>query len=326
MGRRNKGRDVSGIILIDKPLGDSSNHLLQKVKRLFNAKKAGHTGALDPLATGMLPLCLGEATKFSQYLLDSDKTYQTTAKLGIRTTTSDADGEVVSTKPVALSEETIRSAVAGFKGKSKQMPSMYSALKYQGQPLYKYAREGIEVPRKIRDIEVFSIEILDIREDEIDMEIHCSKGTYIRTIVDDLGEILGCGAHVSMLRRTAVAHYPTEKMMTFDELVLIFEQLKEKHGITSEDEEPDLTAVYQVLDAMLLPVDSAVINIPVVKLGEFHSKLFSNGQTVECKPTELEGDAPMVRVKSEDKELFLGMGSLVESNRVKPVRIVNLTS
>ena len=196
MAKRRKGRPINGVLLLDKPYEMSSNHALQAVKRIYFAQKAGHTGALDPLATGMLPICLGEGTKFSQYLLDTDKTYQVTAKLGIRTTTSDAGGEVVSEKDVNVSDEQLLQALDTFRGTTKQVPSMYSALKHQGQPLYKYAREGIEVPREARDITVLTLELLRFEHDEVELNIHVSKGTYIRTIVDDLGELLGCGAHV----------------------------------------------------------------------------------------------------------------------------------
>ncbi len=205
MARRPKGRLVDGIVLLDKDTGMSSNFALQRVKRIYNAAKAGHTGALDPLATGMLPICLGEATKFSQHLLDADKRYLVTAKLGERTDTSDSDGEVVQTRPVEFSMTQLEEALEHFRGDSMQVPSMYSALKYQGQPLYKYAREGKEVPREARPIHVYELKFISLENDELTLDIHCSKGTYIRTIVDDLGEMLGCGAHVIMLRRTQVA-------------------------------------------------------------------------------------------------------------------------
>ncbi|MBB1440781.1 tRNA pseudouridine(55) synthase TruB, partial [Shewanella sp. SG41-4] len=199
MARRPKGRFIDGIVLLDKDTGMSSNFALQRVKRFFNANKAGHTGALDPLATGMLPICLGEATKFSQHLLDSDKRYLVTAKLGQRTDTSDSDGEVVQTRPVNFTQELLDEKLSFFRGTTQQIPSMYSALKYQGQPLYKYAREGIEVPRESRPITVFELNFIKLEGDELTLDIHCSKGTYIRTIIDDLGEMLGCGAHVIML-------------------------------------------------------------------------------------------------------------------------------
>ncbi|GAM71927.1 tRNA pseudouridine synthase B [Vibrio sp. JCM 19236] len=175
MARRRKGRPVNGVILLDKPTGISSNDALQKVKRIFFAEKAGHTGALDPLATGMLPICLGEATKFSQYLLDSDKRYRTIAKLGERTNTSDSDGEVVETRPVNVTEELLQECIEKFRGTTDQVPSMFSALKYQGKPLYEYAREGIEVPRESRKITVYEINLIRFEGDEVELEVHCSK-------------------------------------------------------------------------------------------------------------------------------------------------------
>lgn len=227
MARRSKGRFIDGIVLLDKATGMSSNFALQRVKRFFNANKAGHTGALDPLATGMLPVCLGEATKFSQHLLDSDKRYLVTAKLGQRTDTSDSDGEVVQTRPLEFTEAQLMSALEHFRGDTLQVPSMYSALKYQGQPLYKYAREGIEVPREARPITVFELNFIGLEGDELTLDIHCSKGTYIRTIIDDLGEMLGCGAHVIMLRRTQVAHYPYDKMVTLEQLEALVAKAQE---------------------------------------------------------------------------------------------------
>ncbi|PTB84735.1 tRNA pseudouridine(55) synthase TruB, partial [Pseudidiomarina aestuarii] len=202
MGRRKSGRDVSGVILLDKPLAVTSNAALQQVRRFFNANKAGHTGALDPLATGLLPLCFGEATKVSHFALEADKTYQVTAQLGVRTTTSDAEGEVVSQQPVTVDEATIRSLLPEFEGEQSQSPSMYSALKYEGRPLYYYARLGIDVPRKTRTIHIRSIQFLDFSNDQLKLEVTCSKGTYIRTLIDDLGQRLGCGAHVAALHRT----------------------------------------------------------------------------------------------------------------------------
>ena len=187
---RRRGRDIHGVLLLDKPQGLSSNDALQKVKRLYNANRAGHTGALDPLATGMLPICLGEATKFSQYLLDSDKRYRVIAKLGQRTDTSDADGQIVQERPVNFTQAQLDAALDTFRGDIQQVPSMYSALKYQGKKLYEYARQGIEVPREARSITVYELQFIRWEGDELELEIHCSKGTYIRTITDDLGELL----------------------------------------------------------------------------------------------------------------------------------------
>ena len=251
---RRRGRDVHGVLLLDKPQGASSNDVLQKVKRLYNANRAGHTGALDPLATGMLPICLGEATKFSQYLLDSDKRYRVIARLGQRTDTSDADGQVVEERPLTFSPELLAAALDGFRGETQQVPSMYSALKYQGKKLYEYARQGIEVPRESRPITVY--ELLFIRHEgtELELEIHCSKGTYIRTIIDDLGEKLGCGAHVIFLRRLAVSKYPVERMVTLEQLQALVEQANAQ----------DIPAA-QLLDPLLMPMDS-----PASEIGRAH--------------------------------------------------------
>ena len=209
---RKRGRDIHGVFLLDKPQGMSSNDIMQKVKRIFQANKAGHTGALDPLATGMLPICLGEATKFSQFLLDADKRYLVTAKLGERTDTSDAEGQIVETREVKVKTPEILTALEQFRGDILQVPTMFSALKHNGKPLYEYARQGITVEREARPITIFELNFIEYNAPYLTLEVHCSKGTYIRTLVDDLGEALGCGAHVTMLRRTAVADYPTEKM------------------------------------------------------------------------------------------------------------------
>lgn len=271
MARRSKGRSVDGILLLNKPEGITSNKALQQAKGIYFAQKAGHTGALDPLATGMLPICFGEATKFSQFLLDIDKTYVVRAKLGERTTTSDSEGEVVSSKEVNVTHAQLSKEVADFLGESDQYPSMYSALKYEGKPLYKYAREGIEVPRKCRKINVYSITLDEFDEvsNEIQMTVHVSKGTYIRTIVDDLGEKLGCGAHVIMLHRSAVGHYPSDKMVTL-------EQLEEKlQQAQTEELSP---SVY--LDTLLLPIDTALVDLPVIEISHEQGLAFSHGQAV----------------------------------------------
>ena len=203
--RRNRGRPVNGIFLLNKPKGLSSNQALQRVKNLFAANKAGHTGSLDPLATGVLPICLGEATKFSQFLLDSDKHYRSTFTLGVSTDTGDCDGDVREEKDAStITQGQVLSAIEAFKGDIQQVPSMYSALKYNGQPLYKLARQGIVVEREARDITVFKYDVLDFRSGEkaeLDVEVHVSKGTYVRSLAEDLGAVLGCGAHVSSLHR-----------------------------------------------------------------------------------------------------------------------------
>jgi tRNA pseudouridine55 synthase len=308
MARRRKGRPVDGIILLDKPTGISSNDALQKVKRIFFAEKAGHTGALDPLATGMLPICLGEATKFSQFLLDSDKKYRVIAKLGIRTNTSDSDGDVVETRPVQVSEAQLIQCIEKFRGETDQVPSMFSALKYQGRPLYEYAREGIEVPRESRKITVYSIELLRYESDEVEMEVHCSKGTYIRTIVDDLGEMLGCGAHVTYLRRTAVAQYPGERMVTLDDLEAILEEARQ------QDVAPKV-----LLDPLLLPMDSAVQSLPEVNLISDLAEMVQKGQAVQVVGAPTNGS---VRLTAGDEKRFIGVGEMNDDGKIAPKRLV----
>ena len=308
MAKKRKGRPVNGILLFDKPLEISSNQALQKVKRIYFAQKAGHTGALDPLATGMLPICLGEGTKFSQFLLDTDKTYIVTAKLGIRTTTSDADGEVVSEKTVNVTKEQLNQAVDTFRGDTKQIPSMYSALKYQGQPLYKYAREGIEIPREARDITVYKLDVLRFEHDEVDMEIHVSKGTYIRTIVDDLGELLGCGAHVAMLRRVSVGSYPREKMVTIEQLESLLAQAQEE-GVPPS----------QYLDPLLLPMNTALVGMPKVTVDEMSKVYLRYGNPVQVAGAPVEG---LVQVYVDDTNEFLGVGQMNEDGLVAPKRII----
>ncbi|ANW24827.1 tRNA pseudouridine(55) synthase TruB [Vibrio coralliilyticus] len=307
MARRRKGRPIDGVILLDKPTGISSNDALQKVKRIYFAEKAGHTGALDPLATGMLPICLGEATKFSQFLLDSDKRYRVIAKLGERTNTSDSDGEVVETRPVDVDMTKLEACIDKFRGESDQVPSMFSALKYQGKPLYEYARQGIEVPREARKITVYEIILHRFEGDEVEMEVHCSKGTYIRTIVDDLGEMLGCGAHVTMLRRTAVANYPYEKMVTLEQLNELLEQA---HS--------DEVAPREVLDPLLLPVDTAVEDLPEVNLNAEQTDLVQHGQPVYVLGVP-EGT---LRMTSGDERTFIGVAELNDDGKVAPKRLV----
>ncbi|NQY63912.1 MAG: tRNA pseudouridine(55) synthase TruB [Alteromonadaceae bacterium] len=315
MAKRRKGRAINGILLLDKPYEMSSNHALQAVKRIYFAQKAGHTGALDPLATGMLPVCLGEGTKFSQFLLDTDKTYQVTAKLGIRTTTSDADGEVVAEKNVDVSLQQLNDALESFRGTTKQVPSMYSALKYQGKPLYKYAREGIEVPRESRDITVFNLDLSRFEGDEVDLDIHVSKGTYIRTIVDDLGELLGCGAHVAHLRRSAVGNYPTDKMVTLAHIEDLLEQAK------TQDIPPS-----ELLDPLLLPMNTAVDGMPVVYVDDMSANFLRHGNPVQAANTPLEGALQVYigeSAEDENKE-FIGVGFIDDDGLVAPKRIVVL--
>ncbi|CAE6915575.1 tRNA pseudouridine(55) synthase TruB [Vibrio sp. B1FLJ16] len=308
MARRRKGRPVNGVILLDKPTGISSNDALQKVKRIYFAEKAGHTGALDPLATGMLPICLGEATKFSQFLLDSDKRYRVIAKLGERTNTSDSDGEVVETRSVNVDLEKLEACIDKFRGESDQVPSMFSALKYQGKPLYEYARKGIEVPRESRKITVYEIVLHRFEGDEVEMEVHCSKGTYIRTIVDDLGEMLGCGAHVTMLRRTGVAKYPYEKMVTLEQLNELLEQAHRQE-----------IAPRELLDPLLMPMDTAVEDLPEVNLIPELADMVQHGQPVQVIGAATEGS---LRLTMGEERLFIGVGEMNDDGKIAPKRLV----
>ncbi|CAE6912304.1 Responsible for synthesis of pseudouridine from uracil- 55 in the psi GC loop of transfer RNAs [Vibrio sp. B1FLJ16] len=308
MARRRKGRPVNGVILLDKPTGISSNDALQKVKRIYFAEKAGHTGALDPLATGMLPICLGEATKFSQFLLDSDKRYRVIAKLGERTNTSDSDGEVVETRSVNVDLEKLEACIDKFRGESDQVPSMFSALKYQGKPLYEYARKGIEVPRESRKITVYEIVLHRFEGDEVEMEVRCSKGTYIRTIVDDLGEMLGCGAHVTMLRRTGVAKYPYEKMVTLEQLNELLEQAHRQE-----------IAPRELLDPLLMPMDTAVEDLPEVNLIPELADMVQHGQPVQVSGAATEGS---LRLTMGEERLFIGVGEMNDDGKIAPKRLV----
>ena len=299
---RKRGRDIHGVFLLDKPQGMSSNDIMQKVKRIFQANKAGHTGALDPLATGMLPICLGEATKFSQFLLDADKRYLVTAKLGERTDTSDAEGQIVETRDVKVKTPEILTALEQFRGDILQVPTMFSALKYNGKPLYEYARQGITVEREARPITIFELNFIEYNAPYLTLEVHCSKGTYIRTLVDDLGETLGCGAHVTMLRRTAVADYPTEKMLDWNALQALAEP-------------QDLS----LLDALLLPMDTAVAKLPALTLNESQAQGIGFGQRVKFdNPARLQGQ---VRLFSHENR-FLGVAVIDENNVIRPQRLV----
>ena len=299
---RKRGRDIHGVFLLDKPQGMSSNDIMQKVKRIFQANKAGHTGALDPLATGMLPICLGEATKFSQFLLEADKRYLVTAKLGERTDTSDAEGQIVETREVKVKTSEILTALEQFRGDILQVPTMFSALKHNGKSLYEYARQGITVEREARPITIFELNFIEYNAPYLTLEVHCSKGTYIRTLVDDLGEVLGCGAHVTMLRRTAVADYPTEKMLDWNALQALAE---------SQD--------LSLLDALLLPIDTAVAKLPTLTLNESQAQGVGFGQRVKFdNPNSLQGQ---VRLFSHENR-FLGVAVIDENNVIRPQRLV----
>lgn len=315
MARTRKGRAVNGIILLNKGLGLSSNHALQQVKRMFNAAKAGHTGALDPLATGMLPICLGEATKFSQFLLDTDKTYQVTAKLGVRTTTSDADGEVVETLPVNVTQAQLFAACEQFKGPIKQVPSMFSALKHQGKPLYFYARQGIDIPREARDITIFSLSIDRFAADEVDMTVHSSKGTYIRSLVDDIGQVLGCGAYVSKLHRTQVTDYPADKMLTMASLQALRDEIDSEADVLDDQ-------TFTAMDQLLMPMDSAVKTLDSAELDLIAEGFFRNGNPVNFVGTTDYPEDSLIRAYSKDSGLFLGVGFIDSDGKIAPKRSV----
>jgi tRNA pseudouridine55 synthase len=306
MGRRRAhGRNISGILLLDKPQGLTSNEALQRVKRLYQAAKAGHTGSLDPLATGLLPICLGGATKFSTFLLDADKRYRVRVHLGVTTTTADAEGEVVSTAPVdGIGEAHLREALKGFLGAIEQLPPMYSAVKHQGQRLYKLARQGIEVERTPRVVNVFGLDLRTVEMPDFELDVHCSKGTYVRTLAEDIGNALGCGGHVTALRRTGVGPYVESetRFVTLEEL----ERLADKEaGPAAADE-------------LLLPLESALGHCPPVRLSEDAAFYLRQGQAVLVPQAPTEG---LVRLYDPSRK-FIGVGYILEDGKVQPKRLL----
>lgn len=301
MTERRQRRPVSGVLLLDKPVGWTSNAALQAVKRLYQAAKAGHTGSLDPLASGLLPICLGEATKLSGFLLNADKGYRFTCRLGVTTTTGDAEGEVVAVRPVGpLSRESMEAALRRFVGTIRQIPPMYSALKHNGQPLYKLARKGMEVERAPREVTVRELRLLHLDDEEFECELRCSKGTYVRTLATDLGEMLGCGAHVTALRRTVVEPFDAARMVTLESLREWAEQ-----GLA-------------VLDTKLLPSDSAVTQWPAVRVGGDAAFYLRQGQPVLAPRAPSQG---WVRLY-QDEQRFFGIGEILDDGRVAPRRLL----
>ncbi len=308
MGRRkNKGRNLSGVLLLDKPQGGSSNHILQRVKRLFGAAKAGHTGSLDPLATGMLPVCFGEATKISAFLLDADKRYHLKCQLGVNTTTGDAEGEVIDTQDVsAISEADVKKVLPDFIGEISQVPPMYSAIKHNGERLYKLARKGIEVERKARQVTIYDIDYISLDWEQLsdqkrlilELEVHCSKGTYVRTLVEDIAKKLNCGAHITSLRRLSVGPYDGD-MLTIDQLEALAEQGEE------------------ALDSCLQPVDSGVSDWPDVHLTPDAAFYVQQGQAVMVPQAPTQG---WVRIYDQDH--FLGLGEIQDDGLVAPRRMI----
>lgn len=307
--RRNRGRSVNGMFLLDKPAGLSSNKALQRVKAIYDANKAGHTGSLDPLATGILPICLGEATKFSQFLLLSDKHYQSTFTLGVVTDTGDCDGsEVDRIDASGITRADVELAMDKFRGEIEQIPSMYSALKHQGQPLYKLVRQGLVVEREPRAVTVYRYEIIDFRpgvEAQLDVEVHVSKGTYVRSLAEDLGRALGCGGHVSALRRHRAGPFDESQIMTLDDL-----------------EEQSRCLGQQGLDGLLKPMDIAVGDRMAVELSSVVAGYFMLGQPVMSNQAFRNGqEGDIVRVFRDDGA-FLGIGEINQDGQVAPKRLV----
>ena len=292
-------RKLDGILLLDKPLGMSSNKALQEARFLFAAEKAGHTGSLDPLASGMLPLCFGEATKVSGFLLDADKRYVTTARFGYTSNTGDEEGDkqLVQAHP-NISSEKLEAVLAQFRGEIQQTPPMYSALKKDGQPLYKLARQGIEVERALRTVVIHELKLLDCSADTATLEVQCSKGTYIRSLVEDIGAALGVGAYVTSLRRTAVSPFNSLPMYSLATLLALKEQQER-------------------LDELLLPVDQALIHLPKLDLNEAESLLIQQGQKIILESNTQSGLYRLYK-KINEQAQFMGMGEV--SNNVLRVK------
>ena len=302
--RKKRGRDISGILILDKPAGLSSNQVLQRVKRIYNANKAGHTGSLDVPATGLLPICLGEATKVSAYLLDADKIYRARCKLGITTTTGDAAGEVLETKAVPnITKTDLKTVLQNFIGEIEQVPPMYSALKHNGKRLYELAYQGIEVKRNPRKISIYRLALLELSGDEFEIEVYSSKGTYIRTLAQDIGHELGCGAHIISLRRSGSGPFQEQQMVTLDQLEEIADKGSEK------------------LDSLLLPMDLALSDFPEVHLSEHVAYYLCQGQAVTAPGLPNEG---CLRIYNNFDQ-FIGLGEVTGDGRVAPKRLINLS-
>jgi tRNA pseudouridine55 synthase len=295
--RRPPRRRVDGVLLLDKPSGISSNDALQKAKRLFNAAKAGHTGTLDPLATGLLPLCFGEATKFAGELLHADKSYRATLRLGVTTDTADADGRVLDTRPVTVTEIELCEVVAGFAGDIEQIPPMYSALKRDGKPLYEYARAGIELEREPRRVSIHRLELLSLAGDEVVIDVDCSKGTYVRTLAADIGDVLGCGAHLTALRRTRIGNLDLSRAITLAEL----------EALPIEDR-----------DARLSSADALLADLPAAALDEGETDRILHGQGIRR-----EGQAGQRYRLYGVGGTFIGLGELSMDGWLNPRRLIS---
>ncbi|EPJ6672788.1 tRNA pseudouridine(55) synthase TruB [Acinetobacter baumannii] len=291
-------RHISGVFLLNKPLGLSSNAALQKVRWLYRAQKAGHTGALDPLATGLLPICLGEATKFSHYLLDSTKRYQTTVRLGQTTTTGDVEGDILQERPIpVLSKELIEQTLEKFRGDIQQVPPMYSALKKEGKPLYELARKGIEIERETRPVTIYALELIEFTENSITLDVTCSKGTYIRVLGEDIGEVLGCGGHLTMLHRIQTGHFELIPSYTIEYLESLMEEQRE---------------------ALLLPVYAPIDHFLKIQVPEGREKYFCNGLE-----SNIDHSAE-AEVLVFSGERCLGLAEITDKKRLVPKRILNL--
>ena len=302
--RRRRGRIIDGLLLLDKARGVTSNFALQQVKSLFNAAKAGHTGSLDPLATGMLPICFGEATKFCQYLLEADKHYTVVAQLGMRTTTGDSEGEVIQQQAVPVfKSKQLEQTLTRFRGVITQIPSMFSAIKYQGKPLYELARQGIEVPRQPREVHIYELSLVtyDKTLQQLTLDVHCSKGTYVRNLVEDIGIDLTCDAHVIALRRNRVAAFKEQQMISFDEL----RPIKETQGC-------------EALDRSLISLETAFSQWPKVCLTETLAFYLRRGESVWVPKAPSEGLVSLILAEQD----FLGLGEVQEDGRIKPKRLV----
>ncbi len=304
MARRRDGRDVDGILILDKDKGISSNKALQQIRNLFRARKAGHCGSLDPLATGVLPICLGQATRFADYLLGADKRYRATCRLGVVTTTGDAEGEVLERSPVAVSRGDVERALADFRGSIEQVPPMYSALKHEGRRLYELAREGKTVERAARRVEIHALELEEFAGDELRFVVHCSKGTYIRTLAEDIGAVLGCGAHLTALRRLAVTPFDERDAVDFAALQ------------ASAQSAPD------ELDRCLLPVAAALEGFPEVRLEPAGATAIRHGQPL---PAATAAAAGLCRLYVADGE-FIGLGEVAADGILRPKRLLQTGS
>lgn len=306
MGRRSRkprGRPVNGILLFDKPLGKSSNEALQRVKWLYYAAKAGHTGSLDPLASGLLPICFGEATKLSAFLLDADKTYVLEGHLGSQTSTGDTEGEVIAEQPIEpVSEADMQDVLARFTGDQQQIPPMYSALHHEGRRLYELAREGITVEREPRPISIFSLELLSYEHPKVCLKVRCSKGTYVRTLLEDIAIALGTVGHITMLRRTGVGPFSGQKMYTLDEL-------EAAHVVDKF-----------AMDELLLPIDSALHDKPELQLSSDVAFYLEQGNPVMVPQAP---DAELIRLYNQD-QTFIGVGEMQDDGLIAPKRLMNV--